>query len=221
MGEEEGLQDMFSMGCRTLSRAVDNLIPYTFRVHMHLTKQRCASQSSCAERARELVKIIYQDLESCQKINDLEKSTENQWDKICYYDKQIPLISKNCREAIFKLLDECSDSLDSKDDHYLTRHNCNALALMTINEASVQAKAAVMSPENQGNLTKVLDGLHFTLSNSSKFSCTVDIPCVAEKLELKKLQYKGDGIEYLKLLSKQKRDKESNNNSLWSDSLFH
>jgi hypothetical protein len=179
-------------------------------------KSRCDSQSSCAEKSRELIKIIIRDIESRNKTicvdendhnDDCEEGVDDDGGGYQQDSKQIPYISKECRRDIFTFLDKCSDGRGSENDCYLSRHKCSVIALMTIEEALMQVQVGMVCDFHiQEQLVEVFDGLHLHLSNNSNFSSTIDIPRVAERLELKKLQYTGRGMEYLSLLSKQRQN---------------
>jgi hypothetical protein len=179
-------------------------------------KSRCDSQSSCAEKSRELIKIIIRDIESRNKTicvdendhnDDCEEGVDDDGGGYQQDSKQIPYISKECRRDIFTFLDKCSDGRGSENDCYLSRHKCSVIALMTIEEALMQVQVGMVCDFHiQEQLVEVFEGLHLHLSNNSNFSSTIDIPRVAERLELKKLQYTGRGMEYLSLLSKQRQN---------------
>jgi hypothetical protein len=205
---------------KSLEKAVKTIIPQNIkaRTMVFWKKSRCDAQSACAEKSRELIKIIIRDIESrgdkTRRVGEVESSGDRGLDDDCHYDdqqddKQIPFISKKCRRDIFMFLDRCSDSRGSENDCYLSRHKCNVIALMTIEEALAQVQVGMACGSHiQEQLAKIFEGLHLHLSNTSNFSSTIAIPLIAEKLELKKLQYSGRGMEYLELLSKQQRAKE-------------
>jgi hypothetical protein len=211
---------------KSFEKAVNNMIPQNMRAGFW-PKSRCDSQSSCAEKARELIKIIIHDIELLRKPTSVVTPSKNNGEEeddgldnndLCYddcqYGKQIPFISKKCRQDIFTFLDKCSDGRGGENDCYLSRHKCSVIALMTIEEALIQVQVGMAYDLHiQEQLVKVFEGLHLHLSNKSNFSSTIDTPRIAERLELKKLQYSGRGMEYLKLLSKNQRNK-NNNNSL-------
>jgi hypothetical protein len=181
---------MLSGGVRSLEKAMENIFPGGIRSRMTYwwRASPCDSQSACAQQARALIKLISQDIEK----------------HFCGFEtgSDVPIISKQCRDSVFTLMDECGN-----DNHFfLSRHKCNAIALLTIEEALLQVHIGMTSAHEvpmKEKLIKVLQGLQLNLSNASIFSSTIDIPCIAEKLELKKLQHTGRGMEYLKLLSKQ------------------
>jgi hypothetical protein len=205
---------------KSFEKAVHSMIPQNMR--RFWPKSRCDSQSSCAEKSRELIKIIIRDIESRNKIiradendhnDDCEEGGDDDEDLGGGYQqdsKQIPYISKECRRDIFTFLDKCSDGRGSENDCYLSRHKCSVIALMTIEEALMQVQMGIVCDFHiQEQLVKIFEGLHMHLSNNSNFFPTIDIPRVAERLELKKLQYTGRGMEYLSLLSKQRRNNRS------------
>ena len=181
------------LSVRSMGKAMENMIPTGIRGKFMVfwRRSRCDVQSSCAEQARMMVKLIVHDIE---KYYDC---TENN------FHCKIPIISKECRDLIKVLLDKCGDN-EASQDCFLTRHNCNALALLTIDEALSQVEVGMSSAHEismKGKVMKVLEGLQTNLRDN--YSPTiVDTPLISAKLELKKLQYTGQGMEYLKLLSK-------------------
>ena len=215
--EKESKMIGTAAGVRSFGKALESMIPSSFRTKMMVfwRVSRCDIQSTCAEQARILIKLI---------VSDIEKFYNSNKDqcKGAVFQGKIPIISKECRDLIKALLDRCGES-ETTQDNFLTLHNCNALALLTIEEALMQVETGMASAHEismKEKVMKVLEGLQINLRDN--YSPTIGIPIIAAKLDLKKLQYTGKGMEYLKLLSKNNSELKSNsyaiNSSLSSSS---
>ena len=119
-----------------------------------------------------------------------------------------PLMTKMLNESlmppdehyitIVHFLDNCH-KVDGVSQHYLTVYKCNAIALLTVEEALQQVYEEPESSKKE-NALKVLEDVQHYLVNSAMFSSTISANSnVNAKLELYKLQYQGRGIEYLNL----------------------
>ena len=150
--------------------------------------QRCEKMSSCAIQARELVKLI--ENEAVLKANNTAT------------DKFISLPPQT-QEKFIKFLDECHRVDGGKTYHYLTVYKCNAMALLTVDEALRQVYDAMNSGYYESakseHVLRVLESLYDYLNDNSLFYSTIKANAHAsEMMELYKLQYVGRGMEYLK-----------------------
>ena len=141
---------------------------------------RCEKMSSCAIQARELVKLI-----ESEKVNAADKP---------------PRI---IQEKLITFLDECHRADGGKTYHYLTVYKCNAMALLTVDEALRQVYDAMNSAYYESakseHVLRALEALYDYLNDNSLFSATIKANAHAgEMMELYKLQYVGRGMEYLK-----------------------
>ena len=145
--------------------------------------QRCEKMSSCAIQARELVKLIESDA-TLKKVNAADKPPRIQ-------------------EKFITFLDECHRVDGGKTYHYLTVYKCNAMALLTVDEALRQVYDVMNSGYYESakseHVLRALEALYDYLNDNSLFSATIKANAHAgEMMELYKLQYVGRGMEYLK-----------------------
>jgi hypothetical protein len=144
--------------------------------------QRCEKMSSCAIQARELVKLIESD--ATLKANSAYKPQKIQ-------------------DKFIAFLDECHRVDGGKTYHYLTVYKCNAMALLTVDEALRQVYDAMNSGYYESakseHVLRALEALYDYLNDNSLFCSTIKANArAAEMMELYKLQYVGRGMEYLK-----------------------
>jgi len=163
-------------------------------------KTRCDSLSACARQARKLVKLIRDDF------------ANNHYDVSSYKVSRlsiIPLISKQCKDEIF-------DVLNDGEEKYLSVYKCNCISLLIIEEAisQINDESVVGDYDFNSNIKLVLNSLYSEFNDSGKYTaCIQNFPSKTENLKLEELKYCGKGIEYLKLKSERKTSMKAMGNA--------
>jgi hypothetical protein len=175
---------------------------------------RCDIQSKCHECSRKLLAVI-RHFHSNYHHTDLMQSQDE--------------ISTEYRSIVFNLLDLVLDEKIPKVIHlhtdlcgnpknvflskerYLSRYNCNAIAMLVLEEAILQFKESLkiesrgkIDTEEQMNTLDTLELLVLELQGP-KYKSEIGIPFEDEKMKLFKLQFTGKGIQYLEAMCQKKK----------------
>jgi hypothetical protein len=187
-----------------LSNSVKSLLDGVKKISERIStwnKTRCDSLSACARQARKLVKLIRDDLTN----NNHNASTSYGASRLSI----IPLISKQCKDEIF-------DVLNDGEERYLSVYKCNCIALLIIEEAisQINDESVVGDYDFNSSIKLILNSLHTEFdTDSGKYTAYIqNFPSKSENLKLEKLKYCGKGIEYLKLKAERKSSMKSNFN---------
>jgi len=138
-------------------------------------------------------------------------------------------ISTEYRSIVFNLLDLVLDEKIPKPIHmntdlcgntknvylskerYLSRYQCNAIALLVLEESILQFKEALkiesrgkVETEEQMNTLDTIELLMLELQGP-KYKSEIGIPFEDEKMKLFKLQFTGKGIQYLEAMCQKKK----------------
>jgi hypothetical protein len=177
-----------------------NIIPYN---------KRCDIQSQCGQSAQKLLNVLH----------TFHSQNANS-DLYCESEEAIEV-----RRRVMRILDLSSD-IDGTDEtyhnvghtnkcinkdldqKYLSQYKCNTFALMILEEAILQFEEFKCYGSQGRGMTfinnQILNSLETLINEmkSSEYKSQIGIDFIDERIQLFKLKFRGNGVEYLKQLYK-------------------
>jgi len=199
---------------RSISRYIN--ISNRYRIHFFSNiipyNKRCDPQSQCAQSARKLLSVL-------RAFHSRNPTME-------LYDDNVAAV--HAKRVVMEILDLCMEPETETEtyhqveggamnqlryyskDRFLSTYKCNILALMILEEAILQFEdfnkyemgstgSSVVETMLMGSLETLIQEL-----KSSDYKSKIDVEVLDERLQLFQLKFKGEGIEFLKRLSKAK-----------------